>query len=150
MADVEKHKRLSPADRARLGGQLEQAYTQGASLASLAASHPDFRGTGTADAARAGVVLRRLGGSTRTPDPGRLERAQVTPATTRPAPRSRNWAAPTESPPRPSATWFWQQAARWGRGAPARPGRTDRPALGRRGTGTGTGTGTGSPGRRVV
>jgi len=39
MADVEKHKRLSPADRDRLGGQLEQAYTQGASLASLAASH---------------------------------------------------------------------------------------------------------------
>ncbi len=77
MADVEKHKRLSPADRARLGGQLEQAYTQGASLASLAASHRTSAGRLRLMLLERGVVLRRPGGSTRRPDPGRLERAQV-------------------------------------------------------------------------
>jgi len=39
MADGEKHKALSPADRDRIGGQLEQAYTRGASLDSPAGSH---------------------------------------------------------------------------------------------------------------
>ena len=77
MADVEKHKRLSPADRARLGGQLEQAYTQGASIASLAASHQTSAGRVRLILLERGVVLRPPGGSTRTPDPERLGRAQV-------------------------------------------------------------------------
>jgi len=77
MADVEKLKRLSLADRDRLGGQLEQAYTRGASLASLAASHRTSAGRVRLILLERGVVLRRPGGSTRRPDPQRLERAQV-------------------------------------------------------------------------
>jgi hypothetical protein len=144
MADVEKLKRLSLADRDRLGGQLEQAYTRGASLASLAASHRTSAGRVRLILLERGVVLRHPGGSTRRPDPQRLERAQVI---------ARDYAAGATlaqlgSTHRIAPATVRNLVLAAGGQMRARGVRTPRPD-GPVGAGR-TGTVTGSPGRRAV
>lgn len=76
MADVEKNKRLSAADRESLGARLEQAYAGGTSIAALAEEHGTSAGRVRLILLERGVVLRSRGGNTRKPDPARDERAQ--------------------------------------------------------------------------
>lgn len=75
MADVEKNKRLSAADRETLGARLEKAYAGGTSIAALADEHGTSAGRVRLILLERGVVLRSRGGNTRKPDPARDEHA---------------------------------------------------------------------------
>ena len=76
MADLERHKRLSAADRDALGGKLEKAYTAGRSLAELGEEHGTSAGRVRLILLERGVTLRSRGGAVRKPDPARGERAK--------------------------------------------------------------------------
>lgn len=74
---MEKHKRLSAADRAKLGAKLEKAYAKGATLGALAEEHGTSAGRVRLILLERGVALRPRGGNTRKPDAARLERAKA-------------------------------------------------------------------------
>ena len=76
MADVEKNKRLSAADREALGARLERDYAQGTSIAALAEEHGTSAGRVRLILLERGVTLRARGGNTRKPDPVRAEHAK--------------------------------------------------------------------------
>lgn len=76
MADVEKNKRLSAADREQLGARLEKAYAGGTSIAALAEEHGTSAGRVRLILLERGVVLRARGGNTRKPDPVRQDEAK--------------------------------------------------------------------------
>ncbi|HEU0101346.1 MAG TPA: helix-turn-helix domain-containing protein [Mycobacteriales bacterium] len=77
MADVEKNKRLSAADRDKLGARLEKAYGKGQSIAALAEETGTSAGRVRLILLERGVVLRPRGGNTRKPDPERNKRAKA-------------------------------------------------------------------------
>lgn len=77
MADVEKNKRLSAADREKLGARLEKAYAKGTSIAALAQEHGTSAGRVRLMLLERGVVLRPRGGNTRKPDPQRAKHAKA-------------------------------------------------------------------------
>ncbi len=77
MADLERHKRLTPADRDALGAKLEKAYASGRSLAELGEEHGTSAGRVRLILLERGVTLRSRGGAVRKPDPARGERAKV-------------------------------------------------------------------------
>lgn len=77
MTDVEKNKRLSAADRDKLGAILEKAYAKGTSIAALAESHGTSAGRVRLVLLERGVVLRPRGGNTRKPDPARDKHAKA-------------------------------------------------------------------------
>ena len=77
MADVEKNKRLSAADRDKLGARLEKAYGKGQSIAALAEETGTSAGRVRLILLERGVVLRPRGGNTRKPDPERAKRAKA-------------------------------------------------------------------------
>jgi lambda repressor-like predicted transcriptional regulator len=77
MADVEKNKRLSAADREKLGARLEKAYAKGRSIAALAEENGTSAGRVRLILLERGVVLRARGGNTRKPDPERSKRAKT-------------------------------------------------------------------------
>lgn len=77
MLSVEKHKRLSAADRDELGGRLEKAYTEGISIAALAQEYGTSAGRVRLLLLERGVALRSRGGSRRKPNPMRDEQAKA-------------------------------------------------------------------------
>jgi len=77
MADVEKNKRLSAADRETLGARLEKSYGKGTSIAALAEEHGTSAGRVRLILLERGVVLRARGGNTRKPDPQRAKHAKA-------------------------------------------------------------------------
>lgn len=77
MADVEKNKRLSAADRDKLGSRLEKSYVKGRSIAALAEESGTSAGRVRLILLERGVVLRPRGGNTRKPDPERARRARA-------------------------------------------------------------------------
>lgn len=68
--NVEPNKRLTPADREKLGKQLAREYDKGASLSTLAARHDTSAGRVRLLLLESGVKLRGRGGDVRS------ERAQ--------------------------------------------------------------------------
>lgn len=76
MADVEKNKRLSTADREALGAELTKAYEGGASIAALAEQHGTSAGRVRLILLERGTVLRPRGGNTRKADPVRQDTAK--------------------------------------------------------------------------
>lgn len=76
MVDVEKNKRLSTADREKLGARLEKEYAKGTSIATLAEEHGTSAGRVRLILLERGVVLRKRGGNTRRPDPERAKHAK--------------------------------------------------------------------------
>ncbi len=77
MADLEKNKRLSAADRDTLGKALEKAYAGGTSIADLATEHGTSAGRVRLVLLERGVTLRKRGGNTRKPDPAREAHAKT-------------------------------------------------------------------------
>ncbi len=77
MADVEKNKRLSAADREKIGARLEKAYAKGTSIAALADQQGTSAGRVRLILLERGVVLRHRGGNTRKPDPQRARHAKA-------------------------------------------------------------------------
>lgn len=76
VADMEKHKRLSSAEREKLGARLEKAYAKGVSIAALAEEQGTSAGRVRLILLERGVTLRPRGGNTRKPDPERQKRAK--------------------------------------------------------------------------
>lgn len=77
MVDIEKNRRMSDADRDKLGRRLEKDYAKGASLAALAQQHGTSAGRVRLILLERGVTLRSRGGSYRKPDPARIKQAKV-------------------------------------------------------------------------
>lgn len=77
MVDVERNKRLSSAEREKLGARLEKAYKKGRTIAALAQETGTSGGRVRLILLERGVVLRPRGGNMRKPDPERIKRAKT-------------------------------------------------------------------------